>query len=116
MPCWQKQESTVSLNSPDLGLLTAALRELGFRINPTGYRGFSLSADHFNGPLVGSSVVVRQDGSVGFIHSDSSVDVTPMVNQVKRAYSVEVIKSSSKQFRWDLKQKSETQFVTTRRF
>ena len=106
MPCWNKIETGVSLDNPDIPTLTAALTAMGFRIQ-TCYSGETLSATHERRRL---SVPVR-DGKVTM-----SGEVNPPVNELKRAYSVAVVQAASKRFGWNLAKKSETKFVAQRRF
>ena len=106
MPCWNKIETGVSLDNPDIPTLTAALTAMGFQMH-TCYSGETLSATHERRRL---SVTVR-DGKVTM-----SGEVNPPVNEIKRAYSVAVVQAATKRFGWTLKQKTAQTFVAQRRF
>lgn len=116
MPCWTVAKSEVKLQGLNPEFLRAALTALGFSINTAEYsqrRGYSFSADRFSD---GVSVVIALDGTVSVNASERATDLTKLGNEVKRAYSVQVVQAASKRFGWSLKQTSENKYAVQRRF
>ena len=117
MPCWTVAKSEVKLAGMNPELLKAALAALGFKVNESEYSkrfNASLSADRFSD---GTSGVVSLDGTVTVNASSRATDALgKVVNEVKRAYSVQVVQAASKKFGWNVKQTSENKFAVTRRF
>ena len=113
MPCWMVNETTLDFSNPDEGLLKAALEELGFTVHSKAQAneyGYAFSADHF-GPSY--SVCVKHDGTV--ITNGPEVSKFDM-NQVKRAYSRQVVGSAAKRLGWNVKKKNNRKMVAVRRY
>lgn len=108
MPCYSRVASTVELGpKTDAGLLAQALDSLGYIVGRAG------GAVRFSHPLTG--VTGRyQNGvmNVSTIEGEAPLDQ----NEIKRAYSAQVIKSAAQRFGWQAKQTSPTQFQVTRRY
>lgn len=116
MPCWTVAKSEVKLSGLNPEFLKHALTALGFRVNDAEYSkrfNASLTADRFSD---GTSVVVALDGTVTVNASGRAGDLTALANEVKRAYSVQVVQAASRKFGWNLKQQSENKFAVSRRF
>jgi len=108
MPCDTIQTNQVEFNleHTDINLLKAALESLGFNVRQPS-----------NGRLVfynSSSSGSFHDGLLDTQSSFGEFDV----NAVKRAYSEQIIKATSKRFGWDLKKKPNVEcvFVTGKKF
>jgi len=114
MPCWTKQSNTVDMDKVDRVLLVKALKALGYHINDDAYsraRGFEFSADHFGWR---GSVVIK-DGKVSVTSATAGVDLTGRVNELKRAYSGEVVQAACKRFGWTIAKQDANQFLARRR-
>jgi len=114
MPCWTKQSNTVDMDKVDRVLLVKALKALGYHINDDAYSlklGCEFSADHFgwNG-----SVYIK-NGKLFVGASREGVDLTGRINELKRAYSGEVVQAACKRFGWNLTRKTDDRFIATRR-
>ncbi len=106
MPCYTVEESGIKVTAntnPDL--LKKALEELGYTVTKLGatltFANYSKSHRGFfrNGELTitnGSGEAVDQ-------------------NEIRRAYSAQVVMSAAKRFGWQVKQTSPTQFQVSRR-
>lgn len=107
MPCDTIQRSKVSfkLNATDTGLLKTALTSLGYSVGQT-HKGLSFSKYGANGTFVNGEFKATINGR------EEDFDV----NEVKRAYSKEVVKATSKRFGWNLKETGENQYEVVRRF
>jgi hypothetical protein len=106
MPCYSRVSSSVEFgDGTDAGLLAKALQSLGYIVGRAGpalrFSGLGRSGLYQNGQLTVNG---------------SSELTTDQVNEIKRAYSAEVVKSAAQRFGWQAKQQSPTQFQVTRRF
>ena len=104
MPCYTDREVTVELNVADPNLLTAGLKAAGFTVQTTP-RGFYVTNSK------GQQAHVR-DGKITTTGSAQSI-----INEIKRAYSGEVVRTAAKRFGWTLNKTSQTNTVIAgRRF
>lgn len=90
MPCYTVQKSKVEFlaKSTDMNLLANALRGLGFSVTQTP-EGLSFEKAGFSGSYASNS---------GCLQLDESWDG----NEVKRAYSTQVVESQARKFGWRL--------------
>ena len=115
MPCWTVQTAEVNLTNPNPEVLTRALIAAGFKVNSAEYSrqfGASFTADRFR-----DTVSVRIiDGRMEVTAADRYANLSAVSNEVKRAYSAEIIRTASKRFGWNVTAQSETKFQVRRRF
>ncbi len=105
MPCYSRINSTIEwTEGTDATLLASALKQLGYIVGQAG------KVVRFSHPDLDVSGTF--DGRTGTMQVDTN---TLDQNQLKRAYSAEVIKSAAKRFGWTAKQATDTQFQVTRR-
>lgn len=108
MPCYTRRNVTVELKVADRDTLIKGLVADQFRVLP-GATNAWLTVASKNGiraqvDLKGGRVVVQE--------GDEAI-----VNQIKRAYSGEVVRQAAKRFGWTLTAtKQENQFIAGRRF
>jgi hypothetical protein len=97
MPCFTIQTSTVELGKVQADLLHAALAGLGLNplTLPTGIRFAGGFYDKATGKMTGTNL--------------------PAVNEVKRAYSAQVVQASAKKFGWQIKEVAQYQYEVIRR-
>lgn len=104
MPCYSRIQSTVEFgDNTDPKLLALALRALGYTVTEIG-KNLSFAKYASDAPITGTY-------RGGTMTINGSVDQ----NEMKRAYSAEVVKSAAKRFGWQVKQSSPTQLQVTRR-
>lgn len=110
MPCWQRTQSTVKLSgTTDVALLQKALEALGMTVQLR------------NGTLVFSAKDADAGGIVGtFVNGKLEVRTTSWApfdeNQIKRAYSVQVVQAAAKKYGWVVRAQSETKLTAQRRY
>lgn len=112
MPCWTVCTSTINLQNADLKLLEAALQAIGFsNVNKDNAyarergKGTIFTADRFADR---TSVTVMPNGTVNVTSAARGADMVVLGNEVKRAYSGQVIQSAATRFGWLLKPQDET--------
>ncbi len=104
MPCYTQREVTVELNVADVNLLTAGLKAAGFTVQTTP-RGFYVTNSK------GQQAHIR-DGKITTQQTSNDI-----INEVKRAYSGEVVRTAAKRFGWTLSKTNEQNTVVAgRRF
>ena len=119
MPCWTVQTNEIKLHNPNLEMMTAAAKSLGFRVNSLEYskrisQDYILTADRFTDK---TSIVVTAAGEVRVTSAaGSTADLRAVSNSLNRGYSAEIIRTASKRFGWNVKAVSETKFQVKRRF
>ena len=97
------------MEATNLDLLENALTNLGFEVHRRGDAVTFTKGDYYN------------QVSGRFANGELKVDTTGRqqgrfdVNELKREYSREVVKSSAQRFGWALKEKSPNNFVAGRR-
>jgi len=112
MPCWTTASSQINLQNANRELLKAALAAIGFtnlHENDEYARmrgnGAVLTMDRF---ADSTSVTVMANGTVTVTSARADRNMTALGNEVKRAYSGQVIQSAAKRFGWMLKPQDET--------
>lgn len=104
MPCYTQREVTVELNVANPELLTAGLKAAGFTVQTTP-RGFYVTNSK------GLQAHIR-DGKI-----TTAAQTESIINEIKRAYSGEVVRTAAKRFGWNLNKTSEANTVlAARRF
>jgi hypothetical protein len=91
MPCWTVQESKVEFlaKTTDRDLLTAALEKLGYEVTRAS----------------AAVLIFRKDGASGSYDAQSGrlgLAEGWDVNEIKRAYSEQVVESQARRFGWQL--------------
>lgn len=114
MPCWTVAKSEVKLEKMNPELLQGALRASGFEVW-TRPNDVSLSAYRYdaNGYSNRVDVNVAVDGTVTL--STRGGDLAKITNEVKRAYSVQVVQAASRKFGWNVKQTGEFKYAVQKR-
>lgn len=104
MPCYSRIQSTVEFgDKTDPKLLALALKGLGYTVTLVG-KSISFAKYASDAPITGT----YRNGTMTI---NGYVDQ----NEMKRAYSAEVVKSAAQRFGWTVKQQSPTQFQVNRR-
>lgn len=109
MPCDSIQTAQVNFNldATDLNLLKLALEGLGYTVSQVGSKlNFYLDRKQASGTWENGKFSARVYGSADEFD----------VNEVKRAYSKEVVKYASKRFGWTLKETTQNKYEAQRRF
>lgn len=104
MPCWTVRETSVELAAADPDILRRGLEAAGFELS-----------------MYGSALLVMRGGQIVAELENGRVTVnrgdTGIVNEIKRAYSAEVVKVAAKRFGYSLTTNKQTGKVTAgRRF
>jgi hypothetical protein len=108
MPCYSRVSSTVEFGAKtDATLLAKAMESLGYVITKAA-NGFR--ARHAQHGAVATFAAGKLTLVTGPLAS-GPIDV----NEIKRAYSAQVVQTAAKRFGWSVKQTSDTQFQVTRR-
>lgn len=106
MPCYSRIESTVELGqNTDPLLLAKAMQALGYEVERLGQKpadGFAFAKGSLDGEFVGGRLT---------FWSVRAIDQ----NEIKRAYSTEVVKATAQRFGWQVKQASPNKFQLSRR-
>jgi hypothetical protein len=104
LPCWTVRETSVELDAADPDILRRGLEAAGFELSNYG-----------NALLVmrsGQIVAEIENGRVTVNRGDTAI-----VNEVKRAYSAEVVKIAAKRFGYSLTTNKQSGKITAgRRF
>lgn len=105
MPCWTVRETTVDLDAADADVLKRGLEAAGFAT--------SLYEEATTLILRGGRIVAEiTDGKVTVNASETGV-----INEIKRAYSAEVVRTAAKRFGYSLTTNKQTGKITAgRRF
>jgi len=104
MPCYTIKKTTVNVSKMDVPTLVQGLEAAGVdvRLDDTtiifSERGSYLYHNYHNGVL-----------------TFAGANVEDLTQQVKRAYSTQVVKRAASQFGWGVKQKTVNSFVATKR-
>lgn len=107
MPCYSRVTSTVEFSdSTDVVLLAKAMQALGYQVMRQG-KGFRFDN--------GTSMLGSFEGGRMTLRGEAKLTVE-QTNEIKRAYSTEVVKAASQRFGWQVKQSSPTQFQVQRRY
>ena len=109
MPCNTIQRSTVSLElrADNQEFLVNALKSLNYSVNVSNnVVRFSNYRTGVNGSFVDGKL--RIDGETSVVERFD-------VNEVKRAYSRQVVEAAAKRFGWQANKKSETEYEVKRR-
>jgi len=110
MPCWQRTQSTVKLGAAtDVALLQKALEALG------------MSVQVRDGVLTFNAKDVNAGGVRGiFTKGELQLFQTSFrafdENQLKRAYSVQVVQAAAKKYGWVVRQQGEMKLTAQRRY
>ena len=105
MPCDQVRTTTLALGKVDAGMMKAALQALGFtRIELHAER---LSFSHGTRSCAG-----RLDLRTGRLTMTGNQPLAE--NEVRRAYSTEVVRATARRFGWTLTQTAAGQFEAVR--
>jgi hypothetical protein len=103
MPCYTRRETTVVIEAADKDILKAGLEAAGFDRVEQSAGG--LRARHKQS---GEQITIR-DGRL-------TVQTESLINEVKRAYSHEVVRRTAKKFGWKLTEtKEQNQYRAARR-
>jgi hypothetical protein len=105
MPCYQVRKTTVDAQTMKPDILAEALKQAGFDASQDG----------------AGRVVFTKKGSYQYHWWEagqlkiSGSNAAEMVNEVKRAYSAQVVRSAAQQFGWKASEKQQGQFEVTKR-
>lgn len=104
MPCWTVRETSVELGAADPDVLRRGLEAAGFELS-----------------MYGSALLVMRGGQIVAEIENGRATVnrgdTDVVNEIKRAYSAEVVKTAAKRFGYSLTTNKQTGKITAgRRF
>jgi len=94
MPCHTRQYASVDLGKLDPDLLMKALTEMGLK--PVR-----------NGDIIGFGLKEYYNISTGKL----MLGLRYSVNEIKRAYSAEIVKTQAKRFGWQIKKTAENKYV-----
>ena len=113
MPCWTVQTMELSDHiAPEREAeFRQALIALGYTVSENRY-GYKLSGDNYT---TRTSVCLTEDGRVKVTSASQGADLTGLANQVRRAYSSEIVRTASKRYGWNLTKTSERTFAAIRR-
>lgn len=109
MPCNTIQRSTISLElrADNQTFLIEALKSLGYRVDATQDRvRFSHSRRDVSGSFINGKLQI--DGERSAVERFD-------VNEVKRAYSHQVVQATAKRFGWQATKKTDTEYEVKRR-
>lgn len=101
MPCDTRREVTVELKVADEKILIDGLFAAGFNVNSIA-GGLYVNKGRRRGEL--------KNGKITVLEGDESI-----VNEIKRAYSGEVVRQSAKRFGWTLNATTEQNVVVAKR-
>lgn len=106
MPCYSVEESGIKVTAntnPDL--LKKALEELGYTVTKIG------------GTLTFANYQLGRRGTFqnGELSVKTNMGAAVDQDEIRRAYSAQVVMSAAKRFGWQVKQTSPTQFQVSRR-
>lgn len=109
MPCHSRQYSTIDFGeATDVSLLAKAFTALGYTVKQTGK---ALVLDNTTTGTTGTF----ENGKLGLTTGQwASLPVD--LNEIKRAYSAEVIKSAATRFGWKVKSPEANKFQVTRSY
>lgn len=111
MPCDTRTTVSVALAAADRELLFQALMALGWQPREAG------GLIQVYVPNVGAVTITGDKLNIRtYSYLASEQKAEELANQIRRAYSVEVVKSQAKKFGWQLKQTSDNKFKAIRRF
>ena len=110
MPCDTRTTVSVALNAADRELLFKAIAELGWRPVEIG----GIIQCYVQG--LGTVSIENGMAKISTYVYESADRAEGIVNKIKKAYSVEVVKSQAKKFGWQLKQTNENKFKALRRY
>jgi hypothetical protein len=104
LPCWTVRETSVELDAADPEILRRGLEAAGFELS-----------------MYGTALLVMRGGQIVAEIENGRVTVnrgdTGVVNDIKRAYSTEVVKTAAKRFGYTLTTNKQTGKITAgRRF
>jgi hypothetical protein len=104
LPCWTVRETSVELDASDPDVLKRGLAAAGFELS-----------------MYGGALLVMRGGQIVAEIENGRVTVnrgdTGVVNDIKRAYSAEVVKTAAKRFGYSLTTNKQTGKITAgRRF
>ena len=105
MPCWFTQVNAVELGHIDRAILQEALANAGFKNVVIKDASWDLRNSS------GERISILWDK--GKIHTERGKE--HVANELKRAYSVEVVKRTAKRLGWKSSQVNPNQFQVTRR-
>ena len=108
MPCDSRITSSVEwTGNTDVKLLAEAMKSLGYIVGAVG------TALRFHNPETG--VVGTYDGRKSLMTMNTTRDQVVDMNELKRAYSAQVVKAAAKRFGWQVKQTGEQTYEVNRR-
>jgi hypothetical protein len=104
LPCWTVRQTSVELDAADPEILRRGLEAAGFELS-----------------MYGTALLVMRGGQIVAEIENGRVTVnrgdTGVVNDIKRAYSTEVVKTAAKRFGYTLTTNKQTGKITAgRRF
>jgi hypothetical protein len=100
MPCWEVRRMTLELEAADRDLLRAAIQALGYDVRQQGAQ-MVVALDEGDAVIEGSSIRVPAGSEV-------------VVNQIKQAYSRQVLTAAAKRFGWQVNT-AQTNHLTLKR-
>lgn len=104
MPCYTERKITVELQAANRELLLKGLTALGITATESR-RGLVLTRGR-------QTLGVLADGR---LELEYGVDVA-LANEIKQAYSGQVVQAAARRFGWTIKQEQPNQFLIQRRF
>jgi hypothetical protein len=98
MPCWTVNEARVNIGAANLDLLEQALKTMGHRVTRQG------------------ETLYFGDG-YSYTRSTQELRIprAEMANEIKRAYSAEIVLSQAKRFNWTVKKTGPYQYEILKR-
>lgn len=111
MPCFTRREVpvevTVAFKADNKSILIAGLTAAGFTVTRLSDKRISAVLS----PATRGAIIDIEKGQVTVNEGQ-----TYLVNEIKRAYSVEVVKTAAKRFGWSLTNKDANTMLAKRRF
>ena len=106
MPCWTIKKTTVNVSAMNLTTLAEGLKAAGFDVRQeTDSLVFARAWSYRYHRYANSEIII-----------EGTEAVEELTQEVKRAYSAQVVRQTAKQFGWNVQVKPQTnQFVIHRR-